>query len=854
MLFDEGASVVETNADAHLLPDNVREHCSHVSASDHKSPLPTDEQNISLKRSPRCRQPQSLPQQTENDTLECNNGPVQPNPQAVITPSLGTNTVSNYSTTTANDCFLRDPESLLLSIINMATSSPPLTSTQKPIPAIQSTLDSCQMLERQVLESLPHLSSLQVSPIPDRKERSIRPTTATDPQCNAGMLFTRKKYKFSNTIAEFSRCLSAKTVTKHPDSVFDSELESSCVTPRFLHAVPLRESPIDRSQDEGSKSNKQTTLECSLRLQCLTHTESSAISTVDSLNASSSCTIVTPTAPLSARLPPLSALNTAKQQAGELEGPGQPSHAAPLDCIDVKPDTEKRQAQLTGPIPLLALPRSSISTKDNMGTSRSPNRPNANVINLDSKEPDSKYDSGSCSRRKRDSDGSAGTSARRFQSLEKYHNITHLKLPTNINEPGKSSVRSTTDNIHLDLALPECSSARFDPSTRQLEQSVQHFEPEQLCILNTHIALPEPTLESAAFQPLIAVAACNNINEASILSSLRLTDITANPKSDAGPEETCSEEDTIKRRCKSTPSSRSQIRPVPCRDPIFDAASFKILSESGDDVVKLDTVEHHSLRRVHTSLLTYDSSAGYGSCALSRSLNLNIPATQERPRKYLITSGRISITPARKSLRVSLIQLDQLFDESQAVGKAEDSKRCRSSESIRISNSDTSNSRPSSMHEARLHPNNHSSITLTPIVASSRGQSRSSGRKNSRVAGSRGTSCYSMGSILHQRKSVSTPGPRLQLEPMVQNEQSVSLTTKHSTNQEASSAVRSRQQRLQTGNRYRPSDGCREDIRQAMARMCLSNTDTDKYRTLSVRQRLRGLQPLVRGSKVISDD
>lgn len=859
MPFDASTSNVETNLNAISLTDNTREQCSCVSTSIPKPSLLGEEPKISLKRSPRCRKFLPLPQPTDDYVSEYTSESMRHTPYAVITPSLGTSTISNCSTTTTNDCFLRDPESLLLSIINMVTSSPPQTSTQKPIPTVQSSLDSCQVLEKQVLESLPHLSSLQVSPISERKGHIIRPTTAIDSRCNAGILFIRERYNFSNLAAEFPRCLSAKTVTKYPDSVFDSELESSCITPRFLHAVPLRESPDNMSQNEANKSSKETILTCSPRLQCLTHVESSAISTVDALNTSSSCATTTPTAPLSARMPPTALSNIVRQQDNDSDKPL--NNAGALNCMDVKSGNERKQTQSTGPIPLLALHRCSVSTMDNKSTYRSPNGQNIYTTHHDSKEPDSHFESGTCSNLKKDSDGSAGTSARRFQSLNKHHNITNLKLSTNIHEPGKSSVRSTTDNIHLDFALPECSSARFDPSTRQLEQSVQNFEPEQLCILNTHAITPETALAPAAFQPLIAVATCNNANEANMLSSLRLTDIVVNPKSEADLEESHSEESTTKHRCKSTPSSRPHIRPVPCHDPIFDAASFKVLSESGDSATKLDIAEQYSLRRVHTSLLTHDSSMGHSSYALSKSLNFNVLSTQERPKKYLITSGRISITPARKNLRVSLVQLDQFFDDTQVAGKIEDNKRCRSSGSMRTSHTDITSSRPSSMHGARSHSNNHCTITLTPIVASSHSQSRSSkmidnsiNKQNGRIGASRGSSCHNITPTPYQRKSMSTPRPRLQLEPIIQNEQSTPFMVKHPTSQETSSRIRSHQQRLQTGNLYKSNNSCGEDIRQAMARMCLSNTEVDKYRTLSVQQRLKGLHPLVRGSKVISED
>ena len=863
MLLNESASVAGTNVETCTALDTAGEQRSYASTSDHKSSLSIEETNPSPKRFPRCRHVPFLAKQVGHDIVEHTKESLQPNPQAVVTPSLGIQTISNYSTSTTHDCFLRDPESLLLSIINMATSSPPQTSTQKYPPIAPSSIDSCQVLEQQVLESLPHLSSLQMSPIPERRTHSLRPTTAIDSQCDTNMLFIRKKHKFTNYLADFSRCMSAKAVVKHPDSIFDSELESSCITPRFLHAISLRGSPSAASQaklNEDSRSNKQTVSTCSPHLRYLTHIESSAISTVESLNSSSSCTTVTPTAPLSARLPSLASLNAANQQTIEPER--APSHVTLLHCADMKTGIGKRQTQLAGPVPLLALPRSSGDAKDNICTSRSLNEHNVLSACLDIKEPDSRHDSGSYSKWRRDSDGFAGTSAKCTLSLEKNYNITHLKLPTVVNEAGKSSVRSTTDNIHLDLTLPECSSARYDPSTRQLEQSVQNFEPDQLCILNPHIKVQEPALETLTLQPLVAVATHSSINETSMLSSLHLADVILNPKSEAAFEENCLGGNIDRRRCKSTPSSRSHVRPMPCHDPIFDAASYKALSESENSFAKLEIVGRQSLGKVHTSLLTHDSSTGYGPCVLSKSLSSTISTAQERPRKYLITSGRISITPARKNLKISLIQLNQLFDDTLVVSKTEENKRCHSSGSTRVRNTGTSCDCASSMYGSHSHRGNNCSIALTPIAASSRGPSRSSERaenstakQRSCMAGSRSSSCHTTKATSCQRKATSTPGPRLQLGPIIQKETSTSLVVKHAANVEPAHRIGSGQQHLKTNSRNKSAnENYREDIRQAMMRMCLSNADVDKYRTLSVQQRLRGLHPLVRGSKAISDD
>ncbi|ESU38768.1 hypothetical protein DHA2_150913 [Giardia duodenalis] len=858
MLLDESTDIRETNIKAQISLDNTEEQRRHVSTPDHEPPLSVGETNPSPKRSPCCRTLHSLTQQAERSIEQCHSKPLQSNPQPVLTPFLDTGTISNCTTTATSECLLRDPESLLLSIINMATSSPPQTSAQKPPPVIQSSMDSCQ-----VLESLPHLSSLQMSPIPERKEYILRPATALDPPCNADTLFTREKCNFSNALVKLSRCLSAKVVLKHPDSIFDSELESSCITPRFLHVIPLRDSPIVAPQahlSEDSQATKQITSMCSPHLHYLTHAESSVISTADSLDASSSHTTVTPTAPLSARLPPLSTLNATKQQAGELERP--PNRSTALSSGDIKACTERRQAQLARPVPLLALPRGFSDTKNNIDTTTLSNMQIVPINYVDGNESDLKYDPGLSSRLKRDSDGSTGTSARRPLSLETHYNITHLKLPTNAIEPGKSSVRSTTDNIHMDFALPECSSARCDPSTRQLEYSVQNFEPEQLCILNSRIETQEPALESGAFQPLIAVATRNSIHETSTVSLLHLTDITVESGVKARPGKNGVEENTTRRRCRSTPSSRSCIRPMPCHDPIFDAASFKLLSESEEDSIKLAKLECYSLKKVHTSLLTHDSSTGCGPSGMSRSLNSTMGAVQERPRKYLITSGRISITPARKNLRVSLIQLEQLFEETLTVSKNEEGKRCCSSGSTRTINATTNYNHPSLVHD--MHPTISSACpaVLTPITASSRGQSRSSERvgsnfirQSSRAIGSRDSIHHTTKATLHQRKAMSTPRPRLQPRPTTPKESFVSPTVKHGDSAEPNARVISHQERLQTSSKHRwSSEDYREDIRQAMMRLCLSSTNVDKYRTVSVQQRLKGLHPLVRGSKVIGDD
>ncbi|EFO65488.1 Hypothetical protein GLP15_5162 [Giardia lamblia P15] len=855
MLLDESTNVVETNIRTQIFLDNAEEQCRHVSTPGHESPLSVGELNPSPTRSPCCRTLQFL---AERNIGQYHSNPLQSNPQAVLTPSLDTGPISNCNASTTSDCLFRDPESLLLSIINMATSSPPQASIQKPPPMIQSSMDSCQ-----VLESLPHLSSLQMSPIPERKEHSLRPTTALDPQCNAGMLFTRERCDFSNALVKLSRCLSAKVVLKHPDSIFDSELESSCITPRFLHVVPLRDSPTVVPQthlNEDGQAAKQMVSTCSPQLHYLTHTESSVISTVDSLDAPSSCTIVTPTAPLSARFPPLSTLNVTKQQVDELER--LPSRNTDLSSGDIKVCTERRQIQLTRPVPLLALPQDLIDTKDNVDTNTHSNTQIMPITYVDDKELNLRYGPGLYSRLKRDSDGSTSISARRSLPLETQCNVAHLKLPNNTIEPGKSSVRSTTDNIHLDFALPECSSARYDPSTRQLERSVQNFEPEQLCIFNPRIETQDPVLESAALQPLIAVATRSNAHETSTVPSFHLTDITVESGVKVRPDKSCVRGNTNKQRCKSTPSSRSCIRPVPCHDPIFDAASFKLLSESEEDSIKLNTLECYSLRKVHTSLLTHDSSTGYGPGGLSKLSNSTTGPMQERPRKYLITSGRISITPARKNLRVSLIQLEQLFDESPTVCKNEENKRCRSSGSTRTRNTTTGYNHSLLIHDMHSTTSGTCPATLIPITASSRGQSRSSERiesslirQSNRTVGSRDSINHTTRATPHQRKATSTPGPHLRLRSIIPKESPVLPTIKHSNGAESSARVRPHQERLQTSSKQkRGGEDYREDIRQAMMRLSLSSTSVDKYRTVSIQQRLKGLHPLVRGSKVISDD